>query len=265
MYTILIMQRIGRLHKITAWTRRRRNVIALALAVIIPAGVLSGCGSSNSTTVYAAASLQEAFPAIDSSATYSFGGSDKLATQIEQGAPADVFASASAKYTTKLYEEGLVDKPVTFASNRLVLIVPKANPANITKVSDVTRPGTRLVVAAAGVPVGDYTRTVLGELKLSDALKNVVSEESDVKGVTGKIAVGGNAHAGFVYATDVPPVADKVRVIEIPASAQPPISYQIAVVKRTKHPKEAAAFIAKVTDSAGQEALSAAGFVPVSK
>ena len=117
-------------------------------------------GSEGATppTVYAAASLTEVFPAIDPAPTYNFAGSDELATQITEGAPADVYAAASSKYPQQLFEEGLVEEPVTFASNRLVLIVPKDNPGGIEEVADVAEPGVQLVIAAEGVPVGDYTR-----------------------------------------------------------------------------------------------------------
>src|SRR5215204_2195937 len=117
---------------------------------------LAGCGGDDepqaeanapsALTVYAAASLTDVFPSIDSTARYNFAGSDELATQIREGAPADVYAAASSKYPQELYEDRLVERPVAFASNRLVVIVPKDNPARIEAVKDVTRPGTKLVV-----------------------------------------------------------------------------------------------------------------------
>src|SRR5687767_9621477 len=130
--------------------------------------VATACGGSHESametsaprerplTVYAAASLTDVLPRIDSTARYNFAGSDELATQIREGAPADVYAAASSKYPQALYQEGLVEVPVTFASNLLVLIVPKDNPAGIEKIADAARAGTKLVVAAEGVPVGDY-------------------------------------------------------------------------------------------------------------
>src|SRR5262245_23421182 len=216
--------------------------------------------SSSPLTVYAAASLTEAFPKIDPSAKYNFAGSDELAAQIEEGAPADVYAAASSKYPQDLYGKGLVEQPVTFASNRLVLIVPSDNPANIQKVDDVAKPGTKLVIAAEGVPVGDYTREVLDNLGLSKALDNVVSEEDDVKGVVSKVAVG-DADAGFVYITDSVAAGADVKVIDIPQSAQPPIEYQIAVVSDSKNKAGAEAFIQKVLSPEGQQVLKDAGFI----
>jgi len=223
----------------------------------------TGCGgdeASEPLAVYAASSLAEVFPAIDDAPSYSFAGSDELATQIREGAPADVYAAASSKYPQQLYEEGLVEEPVTFASNRLVLIVPRDNPAAIESVEDVAQAGTRLVVAAEGVPVGDYTRTVLDTLGLSGALENVVSNEDDVKGVAAKVALG-EADAGFVYATDVTAVADDVLPVELPDRAQPPIEYQVAIVADSDDPDEADAFVDRLLGPDGRETLERAGFV----
>jgi molybdate transport system substrate-binding protein len=233
------------------------GIVALLLA-------LTGCGGSDSGSepvdVYAAASLAEVFPEVDPDANFSFAGSDELATQIREGAPADVYAAASSRYPQELYEEGLVEEPATFATNRLVLVVPRANPRGIESVEDLLQPGTRLVVAAEGVPVGDYTRTVLETLGLSKALDNVVSNEDDVKGVTAKVSLG-EADAGFVYATDVTPVADRVLAFELPDDAQPPIEYQVAVVADSDDEDGAAEFVERLLGDEGREALERAGFV----
>jgi molybdate transport system substrate-binding protein len=217
-------------------------------------------GGGTPPTVYAAASLTEVFPAIDPDATYSFAGSDELATQIREGAPADVYAAASSKYPQELFDEGLVEEPVTFASNRLVMIVPKDNPAGIESIEDVTTEGTQIVIAAEGVPVGDYTREVLAELGLEGALDNVVSEEDDVKGVVGKISLG-EGDVGFVYATDAAVAADDVTVVELPEGSQPPIEYQIAVVSASERKEAAQAFVDLVLGDEGREQLEAAGFI----
>lgn len=213
-----------------------------------------------SLTVYAAASLTEVFPTIDSTARYDFAGSDELAMQIREGAPADVYAAASSKYPRELFRDGYVERPVTFAANRLVLIVPKDNPSKIHKVADTAQPGTKLVVAARGVPVGDYTRESLDKLKLANALDNVVSNEYDVKGVVAKVSLG-EADAGFVYSTDAAAAGDKVIVIDLPKGSQPPIEYQIAVAKQSKQKKAAEAFVQKVLGSEGRRLLEAAGFL----
>src|SRR4051812_5426045 len=159
--------------------------------------------------VFAAASLFGVFPQIDRLPRYQFAGSDQLAFQITQGAPADVFAAASPKYPEQLYAQGLCSKPSVFATNTVVLIVPRANPARIRSVYDLQRSGIKLVIGAKGVPVGDYARKLLANLGLTSALKNVVSEEDDVKLVVAKVAYG-EADAGFVYRTDVKPVGAKL-------------------------------------------------------
>jgi molybdate transport system substrate-binding protein len=233
----------------------------IGIAILL-LGLVTACGGDDADTpldVYAAASLAEVFPDIEPDARFSFAGSDELATQIREGATADVYAAASSKYPQELLDDGLVEEPVTFASNRLVLIVPRGNPGAIESVEDIVQPGTRLVVAAEGVPVGDYTRTVLETLGLSAALENVVSNEDDVKGVATKVALG-EADAGFVYATDVTPVAEKVRAIELPDAAQPPIEYQVAVVVGTDQADAARAFVETLGSRAGRDALIRAGF-----
>ena len=225
-------------------------------------GLVVGCardGSSDELDVYAAASLAEVFPEIEPDARYSFAGSDELATQIREGAPADVYAAASSRYPQELFDEGLVSEPVTFASNRLVLIVPRDNPKAIESPEDVAGDGIRLVVAAEGVPVGDYTRDALETLGLSAALRNVVSNEDDVKGVASKVALG-EADAGFVYATDAAPLGDDVVVFELPDRAQPEIEYQVAVVADSDQEEAAQAFVDALTSPSGREALAGVGF-----
>ncbi len=212
-------------------------------------------------TVFAAASLTNVMPQIDSHQTYSFSGSNALATQIRQGAPADVFASANTAIPQQLYDEGLVEKPVVFTRNALILIVPKSNPARIRSVFDLRKDGLKLVVAAPGVPVGDYTRTVLHNLGLDDALKNVVSNESDVRGVLAKVALG-EADAGFVYTTDARTVRGKVATIGIRWSAQPIVRFAVAVVKSSRHRAAARAFVQKLLRPWAQSKLRAAGFLP---
>ena len=223
---------------------------------------MTGGGSENdNAVVFAASSLTEVFPKIDPEATYSFAGSDDLATQITEGAPADVFAAASTTYPDQLYEDGLVDKPEVFATNRLVLIVPNDNPAEIQSVDDLKNPDVKLVIGAEGVPIGDYTRTVLENMGASDVLDQVVSEEDDVKGVVGKVSLG-EADAGFVYVTDVKPVEDRVTAIELPAEAQAKVEYEIAVVKDAQHHEAAHEFVELVLSEDGQAKLQAAGFGP---
>jgi molybdate transport system substrate-binding protein len=231
----------------------------LALLALVAAATPAAAGAPR-ITVLAAASLTAVFPRIDARPRYSFAGSNQLALQIEQGAPADVFASASPKYARELFRRGLVERPRTFALNRLVLIVPRSNPAELRSVSDLTRRGVRLVLAAASVPAGAYARQVLGRLGLDAALRNVVSEEQDVNGVVGKVALG-EADAGFVYVTDVERVAARVRSIAIPARAQPSVRYQLAVVSSSRHRDAARAFVARVLGEVGRGRLRMASFL----
>ena len=234
-------------------------LLVLALAARCGNDESGGGDSIEQASVFAAASLTEVFPQIDPDATYNFAGSDDLATQITEGAPADVFAAASTKYADQLYEDGLVDKPEVFATNKLVLIVPKDNPAGIKSVDDLRKPDVKLVIGAEGVPIGDYTRTVLENMGATDVLDQVVSEEDDVKGVVGKVSLG-EADAGFVYVTDVKPVEDKVTAIELPADAQAEVEYEIAVVKDAMHKEAGHAFVQQVLSEDGQAELQAAGF-----
>ena len=213
-------------------------------------------------TIFAAASLTNVFSAIDTHPRYSFGGSNALATQIQQGAPADVFASANTSLPFSLYDQGLVEQPVLFTRNQLTVIVPKSNPAGIHSVADLAKPGVKLVVAATGVPVGDYTRTVLKNMNLSSVLNNVVSNETDVREVLAKVALG-EADAGFVYTTDARTVKGKVATIGIRWSAQPKVTYAVAVVRASKHKAAARAWVKALLGKAAQKKLRAAGFLPV--
>jgi molybdate transport system substrate-binding protein len=210
--------------------------------------------------VFAAASLTKVFPRIDPSPKYTFGGSGALETQIEQGAPADVFAAASPKQPAALYAKGMVDKPVEFATNTLVLIVPKRNPAHITSVSDITKPGVKLVICNATVPCGDYARTAFANLGITlAAMKNVVSQTTDVTQTVAEVALG-QADAGFVYITDADAAKGKVAVVRLPAKAKPEAKDFIAVVKAGHNRAAANGFVQKVLSTQGQAALRAAGF-----
>jgi molybdate transport system substrate-binding protein len=224
-----------------------------------PATTTAG-GRSSAPTVLAAASLTKVFPTIDANAKFTFGGSGALETDIEQGAPADVFAAASPKQPAALLAKGLVDKPVEFATNTLVLIVPKSNPARITSVADITKPGVKLVICNATVPCGDYARTAFKNLGITAAaMKNVVSQTTDVTQTVADVALG-QADAGFVYITDAKAAAGKVLVVRLPAKAKPAAQDFIAVVKAGKNQAAAQAFVQKVLSPSGQAKLRAAGF-----
>lgn len=234
----------------------KRLLVVTLVALALPAAVSGG----TPITVFGAASLTEVLPRIDKAARYNFAGSDQLAVQIRQGAPADVFAAASPKYTQLLYRDGLVLKPVTFATNKLIVLVPRSNPAGIRSVYDLRRPGVKVVMGDRAVPIGTYTRQILDALGITaDVTNNVVSEETDVKGIVAKVALG-EADAGFVYRTDAKPVSSHTRVIALPNWAQPAIRYEIAVVKASSHPAAARAFIAKLVSKRGRLLLAKAGF-----
>jgi molybdate transport system substrate-binding protein len=244
----------------------RRLVLAAALVTACVAGLglaspsPAGRQDSGRLAVFAAASLTDVLPKLNAEPRYSFAGSDQLAAQIQLGAQADVFAAASSKYPEQLYDKGLAEKPIPFATNTLVVIVPKSNPARIRSVLDLTRPGVKVVIGDPGVPVGSYTLTVLKNLGIADAvLKNVVSRESDVKGVVGKVALG-EADAGFVYVTDVRPVRGKVLAIAIRESAQPHVVYEVCVLRAAKHPAAAHRFVTALIRPAAQKLLVSYGF-----
>jgi molybdate transport system substrate-binding protein len=234
----------------------RRLLALLLLALAAPASV-SGATTLN---VFAAASLTDVFPRIDRSERYSFAGSDQLALQIRQGAPADVFASASPKYAELAYRDGFVQKPAVFATNKLIVLIPRSNPAGIRSVYDLRRPGLKVVIGDKTVPIGSYTRQILDALGITnDVMSNVVSQETDVKGIVTKVAMD-EADAGFVYRTDARPVASRTRAIAMPGWAQPPIRYEIAVVKSSGHLAAARAYVKKVMSTRGRKLLRAAGF-----
>jgi len=229
-------------------------ILAVAAALAIPAG-------AQALTVYAATSLTNVFPAMDKGPTYSFGGSNTLQRQIENGAPADVFASAGPTEAQTLFREGLCTRPVTFAINRLVLLIPNSNPGNVTSVYSLRSGGRKLSIGTAGVPLGAYTRALLKRLRLSSILSsNTVSQQTNVGQVSSQVALGA-ADAGFVYYTDGLAVKARTKMISLPKWSQPPVRYQICAVRRSGAATGGAqAFIREVTGKAGRAALKGYGF-----
>lgn len=243
----------------------RLRALGASLAVAVAAAVFASGSQAKQAprlTVFAAASLTNVFPKIDPHGRYSFGGSNMLAAQIQQGLPADVFASANTKLLYALHKQGLATTPFVFTSNRLVIVVRHGDPLGIRGVRDLEQSGLRMVMAAAGVPVGDYTRTVLARLGLSDLVGKAVSQETDVREVLAKVVLG-EADAGFVYATDAKSVAGKVSVVRIAPSAQPRVEYAAAAVKSSKHLAAAKAWVKALRGKAAQKKLRAAGFLPI--
>lgn len=275
-----------------------RRIISSSLFFLTVVLVLMGCArpaptpvpptaapaatASGALTVYAAASLTGAFQEMakefesanpGAKVEFNFAGSQDLRTQIEQGAHADVFASADMKNMDTLNTAKHINSaPQVFARNRLVVIVPKDNPAGLKELKDLSRPGIKLVVADKAVPVGNYTLQMLDKLS-ADAtygagfknavLNNVVSQENNVKAVLSKVSLG-EADAGVVYSTDSQSAAGKVTNIDVPDAFNVIALCPIAVVKGAPNAYLANAWIAYVLSAQGQAILAKYGFVPPS-
>lgn len=260
---------------------------ALFFVAILSVGLVSvttphSVRAKQPLVIFAAASLQEAFKEIatvfqaqqpEVELVFNFGSSATLATQLKEGAPADLFASANAKQLDVVREAGRIGGIArTFAKNRLVLIIPADNPAKINTLADLKNTGVKLVFAAKEVPVRSYTDSLLdrlvknpqyGEVYRTAVLANVVSEEANVRQVATKISLG-EADAGFVYQSDVTPdLRDKVRVIDIPDTLNTLAAYPIAVTNNAVAPELAEAFITYLLSDAGQDILVKWNFITV--
>lgn len=262
---------------------RARGGVLATLAALLAGLVVLGCGGGGSASgdapgsggessgdgtliVLGAASLTEAVTKYGESfegATVrpSFAGSDELAAQIQQGAKADVFASADTGYPEELFAAGLVEKPRVFCRNELVIAVPEGS--DIKSVADLTEPGVKIVIGDPSVPVGSYTREVLGRLpKVEEEaiMGNVVSEETQVTSIIAKLEQGA-ADAGFVYVTDEKG-SEGLEPVEIAARLQPRVEYGVAVVKSSGDKAAAEEFVDGLVEGEGQEDLREAGFLP---
>jgi molybdate transport system substrate-binding protein len=266
---------------------------AIVLAVLVLASSLIGCGGSSAgggggeqeadtLTVFAASSLTDAFgelaktfeednPGVE--VRQSFESSTTLLTQIEQGAPADVFASAAEEEMAAAVKDGLVaGDPEIFAKNREVIMVPEANPANIRSLRDLAEPGIKLVLAEEGVPAADYAVEILGKASArygdgykADVLSNVVSREADVRAAVGRVALG-DADATFGYASDyTPDIRERVGVIEIPEELNIVATYPIAALKASRNPELARKWVDLVVSEEGQRVLEEWGFEPMTR
>ena len=255
---------------------RTRTRLAAMLAVAALA--LAGCGggdddaggSSGATTpgelkVFAAASLTAAFTKLGDQyaaanggdkVTFNFAGSQALATQIQQAAPADVFASADITNMDKVKD--LVGAPQIFASNQLQIVVEKGNPRNVQGLDDLANPDLKVVLAAPEVPVGKYGQQALEKAGVT---VKPVSQEQDVKAVVSKVSLG-EADAGIAYVTDVTAGGDKVEGVEIPEDQNVVATYPIATVKAAKDQQGAQAFLDLVLSAEGQQVLKEYGFLP---
>jgi molybdate transport system substrate-binding protein len=262
---------------------RVQALVLLAALVAAPTlcrpSSASAAETGTSITVFAAASLRESFQAAALAFTsktgtklaFNFAGSDTLETQIAEGAPADVFASANKPQMQKAQDAGLLlGDPRIFARNQLAIVVPKDNPGKIKSAVDLGRSGVHLILAAPTVPVGNYARTAFANLsKLPEygvqfeqnVTANVVSNEVDVKAVVTKISLG-EGDAGVCYLTDITPaVAKSVSTIAFPPGTAPEAAYPVAIVKASKNPAAAKAFIDFVLSPEGQAFLKDRGFI----
>jgi len=252
-----------------------RSRIRLAAALAAMALVLAGCGggepsggsaaSPGELRVFAAASLTAAFGKLGerftaanggTKVTFNFAGSQALATQIRQGAPADVFASADTTNMDKVKD--LVGTPQSFASNLLQIVVEKGNPKGVKGLDDLARSDLKVVLAAEEVPAGKYAKQVLDQ---AGVRVQPVSQEDNVKAVVTKVALG-EADAGIVYVTDVTAGGDKVEGVDIPEDLNVLATYPIATVKASQNPSQAQAFMDQVLGVEGQQILKANGFLP---
>jgi len=260
---------------------------ALGLAVLAPmvapsAPVAAAPTRRASVTVFAASSLTDAFKELGAAfetdtgipVTFNFGASSQLRTQLEQGAAADVFVSADQIQMDNARKAGVIAGPdQTFARNRLVVIVPKSNPAGIAGPADLARPGVMLVTAAPEVPIGAYTRSVLDKMSALDAFgpdfkdranANIVSREPNVRQVVAKVQLG-EADAAVVYLTDVTPqAAPSLLTIPIPDDLNTLASYPIALVADGPQAELGQAFVDLVLSPAGQAVLERWNFTPAS-
>lgn len=242
----------------------------MGLAVVVWALAVAGCGGGGgepTLTVFGASSLTDALGRYGESfagakVRSSFAGSDELAAQVKQGARADVFASADTEYPAELHREGLVEKPVVFARNRLVVVTPRDG--SVKSLADLARPGTKIVIGDPGVPVGAYAREVLGRLpaaRQAAVLENVRSEEPEVTAILAKVTSGA-ADAGFVYVTDAKTAAGEVRTVPIPLRLQPEVAYAAAVVRDGGNREAARRYLQGLLHGQGAADLHQAGFLP---
>jgi molybdate transport system substrate-binding protein len=250
----------------------RLVVLLLATTALASAGcgddeTEAAAGERPPLVVSAASSMTEALETCSPDFEYAevrlqFGGSDELAAQIRQGVKPDVFAAANTALADELNREGLLSRPVEFASNELVLAVP--SDSEIDSLADLTQEEVKIAVGSESVPIGVYTRETLAKLpdgQEEAILEGVRSNEPDVKGIVGKLTQGA-AGAGFVYVTDVNAAGGELKAIELPADLQPTVTYAAGIVAGAEHPEEGEAFVDQLLDGACADALDEAGFGP---
>ena len=247
-------------------------------AAITLAAALAGCGGSSSggqpssstkvsgtINVFAAASLTEAFTALGKQfeaahpgvkVDFNFGASSALAEQIDQGAPADVFASASTKNMDQVVSAGGASSPTPFVKNVMEVATPPSNPAHIASVADLAKKGVKVALCQSQVPCGATAQKVFTNAHLT---VKPVTEEVDVKSVLSKVELG-EVDAGVVYVTDVRAAGDKVKGIAIPDNLNASTTYPVATLTKANNPTVAQAFVSYVLSSAGSAVLTGYGF-----
>jgi molybdate transport system substrate-binding protein len=247
----------------------RGRMLALLTMVALCCYLGAGGASAKSghaaagITVFAGSSMTSVLPEVDPGNTYSFGSTGTLATQINNGAPADVLMGANTTTCASLYASGVAEKPVNFTRNTLEVVVPKSNPAGITSVYDLTKPGITVDEAASTVPVGSYTVQVLNQMGLNSAVQaNVVSQETSDANVVAKVALG-QVDAGFVYLSDYVINPTQLSLIRVPAWAQPKITYSMCVMTKSPNQAAAQAWVAKIISPYGQAIFVKDGFLPL--
>jgi molybdate transport system substrate-binding protein len=253
-------------------------LVALLLAAGCGGGGGGGSGGGGEINVFAASSLSDAFGEMKetfeevnpgSEVRLNFAGSSALLTQLQQGAPADVFASADEAKMQSALGEGLVEAPQDFVTNELAVIVPADNPQGIEDLQDLAQPRLRLVLANEGVPVAEYTQDVLENANAmygagfsEMVLANIASREADVKAAANRVSVG-DADATFVYRSDITPdLEERVRVIEIPSDLNVTATYPIARTTSSSNPELAGEWVSFVTSDEGERILEEWGFEP---
>jgi len=259
--------------------KRLFGAIVVALVLATSTGL---CQEPEELTVFAAASLTGAFGEIGQlyenetgiHVLFNFDGSQALRTQIENGAYADIFVSANKKQMNALKADGLMNNSsvIIFTKNRLSLIVPRDNPGKVSNLTDLAKPGLKIVIGTKDVPVGDYAMQIINKLGNDSAygaeyrknvLANVISQETNVNYIVTKVALG-EADVGFAYVSDITEdLSSKVEKVNIPDEYNIIAEYPIGMLKDAKYPAESEKFIALVTSDAGKAILEKYGFVPV--
>lgn len=261
--------------------KRKILILLMATAVLVLASASTSFADAGKFRVFAAASLNRAFPKVAAAFkssykqyagvkfVFNFQGTDTLVAQIQSGAKADIFAGASTKYGKVLYDAGLIASPTNFCRNKLIVILPASNPGKISSLAGLAKPGKKIAIGHSTVPVGTYTRTVLtnlnalyGESYSAKVLANVVTEETNVTAVVTDVLLG-EADAGFVYVTDAKYCGAKVKRLDIADAYQsnPLPTYPIARVKGTPHGPLARRFVSFVMSTKGQRILRNWGFL----